>query len=401
MSELATPPAAPAAPAPAPAAPSAPAPAPAPAPPAPGGEPNPFADIDAAFIKAEGALPTQPLETKPPKEGTKEPKGGTKPPESGTKDPKTGQFVKGTARPEPALLRQELEKNKAELTTWQTRAQELERKISEFEAKGKDTEALTTRLQSLEKEIEKRDAELYAANEELRPSFKQTYEKPFDDAAEYAVDLVKQMTIMDEEGNPVRQGTFEDIHALYKMGPGQAADEAVKMFGQNRATLILTQLDKMFQLNRNRLQALKVARETAAVRMKEEQGRTAQQNEEYAILYDQVGKEIEQKIEGYRDPIEDKELVEARQKGYRIFDNPTRTPREQIVKNAHIRQRTAAFVPNQITIKRLRAEVAELKAKLEGQSDPTPGQTRRGGGTTEAAPAPEDWAEGLRKAVDA
>lgn len=393
------PPAAPAAPAPlAPSpSPAPPAPAPGPAPgsaaatvppaPAAGGDVNPFAEIDAKFAAADKPVPTttgKPDVGKPPKA---KPAPATAP--AGT--PPEG--AAGGARA-PAELRQELDRLKGELATKNQAHTDLQAKIAEFEARGKETTALAARLSDLEKQIADKDGEIRMLKHEVSPEFKKQYDEPFDEAAAFAQNFVESLTVLD--GDETRQAKWDDFVKLWNMGNSQAITEAKAVFG-DAAQIVLNHLFDLRKLDQKRSSALKSERANAASRAQEDEAKAVAQREQIDTAWKAVNKDLTEQVADYHDAPEDTEAAEARQKALAIYDAKPRTLRERIVRDAHVRQRAAAFGPLKLKILRLEKENADLKAQIAGEE--VPGKTLRTGGAPPAG-KDESWEDQARRELN-
>lgn len=380
------PPAAPAAPAPSP----APAPAPSPTPaPSPAPVENPYADIDAAVARVDAAPPSTHGKPPPPKAGT---------------PPKPAAPAKSDAStpPKPAVvpkeLRAELDRVKGELKAKSDAATALEAKIADFEKKGKDTEVLASRLATLEKDIETLRAENRALKQETSPEFKKKYDEPFNRLADRAKLVVEKIPVTDEAGN-TRAATWEEFSRLYKSDEFSATREAKQLFGEDGAMVVMRYYHELHRLDDDRIVALNEEKSQWKQKEEAEKARQLQDREEISRVWKQTNAQLAESVDDYHDSPDDKELSEARQKALAIFDTPAKTFKEKIVKDAHNRQRVAAFVPMKIKIARLTKERDDLKAELEGLKEKPPGKTGRAGGAPAAAPS-EDFETGLRKAME-
>lgn len=375
---------APTPPAPAPAPAPAAAPAPSAAPPAPGPTPppeeNPFAEIDAILQKVDAAPKQTVGKGKEPKPEFKAPAAPAKPQPS----------------KEPADLRKELQRLQGELETRNKTYAELEAKIKDFESKGKDTQLLTERLAAMEKTIAEKDATLRALRQEESPEFKKQYDAPFDDAAEEAKAFVEHLDVENAETGEVRKATWEDFKDIWitnKTSPQKAIAKAKELFG-DAAQVVVTHLMELNRLDSRRNKALKAERENAAARAKEEESKAVQRREQINATWATVNKELSERVDDYHDAPDDAEASAARNKGLAIIDAEPATLRERIVRDAHVRQRAAAFGPLKLKVARLEAEIAALKAKL-GEEEEVPGKPARP--SSGGAPAPEkSWEEQAR-----
>jgi hypothetical protein len=371
------------APAPTPPAPAAPAASPPSAPPSAAPAENPFAELDgkfAAFDKKpettqgkgkEGAAPAAPA-------APAKPEAGKRPADN---------------------LRAELEKWKTEAATKTQLATEYEKRIKEFELRGKDTEALTTRLTQVEHERDEAQAKARRASKEMDPAFMKKWQEPFDEVSLSTEDLITQMDVTDPESGEARRGTKEDLQYLYSIdSPTKRNAEIRKMFGDDAITVI-PKLDRMKELNSSFRRALAQEQSKAAELDKQERGAHVQAEQQWQTAVDRLGSELAEKIEEYHDTADDKEAAELRQKGYGIFDSKPANRQEGAVKFAHVRQMVAAHYPMKLQITRLKAELTAAKDELAKLKESNPNTTTRrssGGG----APPSDDgltWEERARK----
>lgn len=382
-------PAAPAAPSPAPAPTAAPPPAPTPAPSA--SEPDPFAELSKKFEQAD----TPPPVTKGKETPTKPDSGQPAPAPTATAQPE--KVVTG-----PKQLREELERVKGELKTRQDSYAQLEAKIKDFEARGKDTEQLLGRLESLQKELEANRAQLRRAKKEVDPDFAEKWDTPFNEMAEDAAAVFNQLTVTTTDANgqeQQRQAVWDrDFAAIFAMDRGNAYRNAKAMFGEESG-LVMSYYDNLHANRRGRARELKRIQEHAAEDEKKEAEKETQSRSNYLLLVQQINKDLSESIEDYRDAPDDKVLVEARQKGYELFDTRPATLKESAVKAAHVRQRFAAYDPMRLTILRLKRQLAEANEKLDGLKTKVP-NPKSAGGAPSAAPE-ESWEDAARKAVEA
>ena len=294
-------------------------------------------------------------------------------------------------KPMPKELRQEYERVKGELDTRNKAVAEMEAKIADFERRGKDTELLQQRLQTLEKTVEEKEAQLRTYAYEKDPAFVEKYDKPFDDQLAYTRQVVSQLQV--EENGQVRPATFEDFAELYKMPYAKAVATANEKFGQ-AGQIVLNHMSELQRIEFNRGKALNEARERIAKNAKADEAEAMARQTNIKIAWEKLNKDLSETNEDYRSPANDKELEELRNEGYRLFDGKASTPEQRMIKNAHIRQRVAAFAPNQVTIKRLKSEVDRLRAENDALKNPEPGRTQRPGGNAPAGDG-TTWEQGL------
>ena len=371
----------------------APPPAPSPASASPSPSPSSGGDVpfEAEFLAgAKEAVAAPPSTPKAPEPAPAAPKAGEKPPAKPTTPSTAAKPPEGG----PKELRAELDRVRAERDNFKLQQAFLEKRISEAESKGKDTAALAERAAKLEQTIAEREGELRMLKQEASPEFKDKYDKPFTEAAEYAREVVGQLTVTDDSGT-TRIATWDDFAALYTQPYSKAIDQATAMFG-NAAQVVINHLTELHRLDSVRHRALKSERENAAVRMKDEEGKRVQSQEATAAALAKLQEELPQKFDAYRDPPEDKELSESRAKQFAIFDAQPKSPQQAMIKFAHIRQMVGAHKPLLIQNSRLKAEVARLQAELDGKTTKEPQSHRRPGGT-ETAGGEESWEQAAAK----
>lgn len=282
---------------------------------------------------------------------------------------------------------------------------ELQKKVSEYESKGKDTAGLLAQIDAERKEKDALMSEIRALKQETSPEFKEKYDKPFNRQAEYAQQAVHGITKVD--GTPFTWDT--DFAALYHMPYAAARAKAIEELGAENAQTVMDEIRDLKKLDFARNQALAEEKKQWSERNKADEAKAAetkareaqtqkQRSEEFKTLWKKVNADLEGSVKEYSVPPDDKELTEARNQGLAIIDNEEKDFSKALPLKAHIRQRAAMFVPNQIQIARLTAENAELKKKLDDKNPKPPGDTRRPGGHDNAEPT-LSWEEEARKAI--
>ncbi len=299
-------------------------------------------------------------------------------------------------------MRAEIERLKTESTTRAQQITDYEKKIRDFEARGKDTEALTARLTQLEKERDDAKAEARRARKEIDPKFREEWQKPFDDATFTAEDMITRMDVTDLDSGQVRRGTKDDVDFLFKIeSPTKRNSEIRKMFGDDAITVI-PKIDRMVEINSSFKRALSAEQAKAAELDKQEQGARVQNKQQWENTVSQLGKELAEKVEEYHDAADDTEAAALRQKGYGIFDSVPANGQEGAVKYAHVRQMVAAHYPMKLQITRLKGELEAAKAELAQlkESDPNKSTRRSAGGAgAESGASGKTWEEEARSAL--
>lgn len=390
-----------------------------------GGEPNPFDAIDGMIAKSRGKEPAK----EPNRGGDKQPddKGDLRDkskdvaPDPAKKDDKAAPAVDPSRQIQsgPKALRDQLEKTNDELKTFREKSEALEKRIAEFEGKGKDTTALAERLATVEKEKEEALTSLRRIKREASPEFVEKYEKPFKRAADVAEGIVKQLKVLgsrqkvDESSGetttvtePVRDAKWDDFVRIFNMPYGQAQEEAEKLFGKSER-VIMTHYERLHGLQSEKDLAMKDVqdgwqkieeKEKADAAMKE------QQREKTVGEIQQAWKAVNAEIvdknpELYAAKPDDKEEASIIQKAYEIWDSKPKTWKGQVIKDAQIRNRLAGFHLAQHRMAKLSDRVAELESALAEAKGSRPGATRKAGG--DEKPAEKSWKADLQETLAA
>ena len=298
----------------------------------------------------------------------------------------------------PKELRAELDRVKGELKTKSESYASLEAKIADYERKGKDTTTLTERLTTLEKQMESKDAEIRALKQEASPEFKKKYDEPFNRLADRAKSVVEQIQIEDPDTGAVKAATWADFTKLYNQGEFIATKEAKRLFGEDGAAVAMRYYTELHRLDDDRRIALDEEKRQWKEKDTAEQAKRVQSQEEINSFWTKANSELAEKVEDYHDSPDDKELGEVRQKALAAFDAAPKTLKDRIIKDAHNRQRVAAFPVMKMRLDRAIKEITDLKAELEGLRENPPGKGAKPGGTGGAKPE-ESYEEYIRKNV--
>ena len=360
---------------------------------APTTDENPYSEVDAAFTKAGIAAAPSKAKDALPDKGAAPPKDGktaapAKPPTTATDKPPVV----------PKELRAELERVKGELKTKSESYAALETKIADYDRKGKDTTLLSERLTTMEKDMETLRAENRALKQESSPEFKKKYDEPFDRLANRAKKVIEQIQIEDAETGNIKTATWDEFKKLYNQGEFIATKEAKRLFGEDGAAVAMRYYTELHRLDDDRKIALDEERAQWKEKDTAEQAKRVQSQEEINQFWTKANSELAEKVEDYHDSPDDKELVEARNKALAVFDAQPKTLKERIVKDAHNRQRVAAFPVLKMRLERALKEAADLKAELEGLREKPPGGGHRPGGSG-GAKTEESYEEYIRKIV--
>jgi hypothetical protein len=365
------------------------APAPAAAP-SPSPSPAPAVDIKASpFAGLEAKAKPEPapvVEKAPEKVVEKAPEAKALP----TKEEKTAK--------DPKWYREQHEKTTAEIKTRDEKIRTMESRLAEAERRGQDTTALTERLAALERERDEARAEARAAKQEVSPEFKDRWDKPFNQAADFAKNVIEGMTFTD--GENTRAAKWEDFVALYQMPINKAAQLARQVFGED-SQLVVQQLTELHRLDHQRANALQEEKATWKERETTEKAEQARRSEAYKNMVESVSSHLAESNPDFKDAPGDegKEFKGLRDEGYAIFDAKPKTIQEAALKAAHVRHMVAAHYPLVRQRDQLREENASLKATIQEMKNGKPGPTSKKG---ESGGLPEkSWVEELREAVPA
>ena len=370
MPEIALPPE----PKPAPPAPTpspAPTPPPTPTPAPPKGE-DPFADLDSQYAtEAKAAMEaptTAPTAPQAPAKASEQPKAPVtaKPAVEAVKPVQTA----------PKQLREELERTKTELKTKTDSLTDLQAKITDYEVRGKDTAALAERATKLEQQIAQLEQDNRMLRHEVSPEFKKQYDDRFEQAADEARQEVQTLPAGSKKVDPAtgeaawqsdRLANWDrDFGSLYPLPYIEAKARAKEVFGEEWER-VMTHYNELHKIQRERERALKTERDTWQTKEKERQAESARQREAFNASWQKVNQDLQERVEDYRDiDPADKEVVDARQKGYQIFDAQPQTFQQKIVKDAHIRHRVAAFGPHEDQMKRAKRRTGCTQRIHEG-----------------------------------
>lgn len=387
----------------APVTPTASAPAPSTPPPI-DTKSSPFAGLE---NKAKAPPPPKPS-AEPPKDGKTAPasdalgdKAKTAPAPAPAKDDRTAK--------DPKWFREQHEKAQTQIKTYEEKVKALEAKIAEAEARGKDTTVLSQRLADLEKENETVKAELRAARQEVSPEFKEKWEKPFNQSAEYAKNIVTQLQVgelkVDEatgekRWEAARTATWEDFAGLYSLPMNKAAAMARQMFGED-APIVIQQLTELHRLDYQRTAALEDEKAKWKENTTKEQAERTRHEQGFKAMVTAVTEQLAKENPHFQDAPGDegKESRELRNEGYAIFDKRPETIQEAAIKAAQVRHIVAAHYPLVRKLDALTAQLKEAQATIEEMKKGGPGRTSRS--TPSGGGSEEDWQAELRRTVPA
>ncbi len=278
-------------------------------------------------------------------------------------------------------------------------------------------------LKKLIPSVEARKAELAefesvrARNEELErhmkyldfrnsKEYKDTYDKPYTEQWKHSMQALHGLTVMDTDGGARNLEPADLLQVVNEPSSILAKRKAVELFGEEYASEVMTERDKIVTLHNNRIKAEEQARAEGTEKFTQ---RSKQQQEAYEKLNGEVGDTYQRAVlsiksnpvnKEFFEPIEgDDKANETLTKGYEMVDqafakNPmdpalTAEQRRAITKlHAAVRHRAAGFGRVKYLLVKERAQVAELSKKLavyegtvpnRGPSPTVPVATTNGG----------------------
>lgn len=308
----------------------------------------------------------------------------------------------------PKQLRDELARTQTELKTRNSRLTDLEAKIADYERRGKDTSALAEQASKLQERINELESDNRMLRQEASPEFKKQHDDRIAQVAEDAKAEVESFQVGRYETNEDGETHFQpsgnaswdrDFATLYQLPYVEAKNRAKAIFGDEWER-VMFHYQELHRMQRDRDRALETERSTWRERETEQRAKMAQQREQFISAFKETSQNLADSVSDYKDADpEDKEVISARQNGYKVFDAAPQTLQQKIVKDAHIRHMVAAFWPMQIKLRRLEDENASLKQELEGRESGKPGATRRPA-SGQQQPSEKSWEQEAMESVD-
>lgn len=353
----------------------------------PSGGDDPFSQLDS---RVKGA-------TTPPADKGKDKTGeGQAPQPPKSKDERT---IK-----DPKMLREQYEKTSAELRSTREEVERLRQQTSDFEKRSKEAAAASEQLKALQKERDEYLAQLRAVRQEATPEFIEKYEKPYKTAIGHAVRMVEQLPFIEEDGQE-RMAKFDDFSAIYNAPLKEQLKLAKKHFGDG-FQLVLHHLAEIRRLDDMRNDAKEEARTQAKKKEEEDLAANATRSQQAAEAWMRVNKDIgERNPEWFQAPQDDKEAQEILAKGYELVDSAFTDHRkklswqQQVVLDAHIRNRAAAFGYAQYQLSKSKAKIAELEGVIAEMKGSAPG-AQRGRPSDDGSGGEKSWQDELRNDPD-
>lgn len=364
--------------------------------------------FDEAFGKKDEPALESKTATQPEK---KEPK--DKAPESKI-DPKAKQPESG-----PKQLREKLSSVEKELETERKAKADLERRIQEKEAAGKDSSALNSALTEKEKEIESLRAEMRRVQFTASPEFSKTYEQPFKDAVGTAAseigsmqvgqhvrdEATDQMVFQPVQGAKAWDDTFARIYAI---DDRISAIRAIKdKFSAEDAPFVIEHYTALKRLERAKQTAEQSERTNWKQSVEKETAQRAQQQENFKSAAFAHRKELETKLpELYAPDPNDPETAKRLQLGASLLEYKPKTFQEAVEIDTRLKMNAMAFPMMAYRYNKMKSERDAAIAKLEEKNGSGPGVGKKTSGAPAAPGAKNhkeefgEWAEGMRQAVN-
>lgn len=324
-----------------------------------------------------------------PKKETPEPPKETKtevPKESAnveTKDAKPAETPVTDAEPDPTAkyqlahdlrkafrkLHKEHDALKSEVVTLRTRSQ------------AKPDEAVLNETKELRKRLDEAEQELRYLDYTKSSEFRDKYTKPYENALNDAVEEVKELHVLDENGNPLRPATEGDLRKILTADKSEVRSLAKQLFGED-AQDVLAIRRKLDDLNRNANREAREYREKAAEREKQRALKAAEEREGMERLWKGKVSEVAEKYKQFFGKIEgDDEYNATLEDGYKRIDaahDPNIPMEEKVTRLAVQRHKAAAFGAQVLLNKRLQGRVKELEEALKEYEKSVPASGKGG-----------------------
>lgn len=359
-----------------------PSPEPPPTPPAPAKTADPFAALKPEPSKSAAAAP---------KPGD-EPKGKEVEP-APVGDKKTA------VRKNPLEeQRHRIEQQNKTIESVTRERDQFKRDAEELRTKGGgDTSALAKTLESRDKEIERLRGELAAQNYSKHPDFQSKYEKPFNDAANRAKDIIEslEVTEKDAEGNEKNRPANwkQDFGIIFRMPRAGARARAKELFPDaNDVATVMNQYDRLHELDEAKTQALTEWQTGASEREQRERAQKLVQQQKVGQAFEATTNdfiEADQEFQIKPDDTESKSLWDKSQAivDEIFFNRAKHSPEELVILDSAVRLRAINEPVLRARLAKVQAELEDYKARLEGKEASANGKTRR---TAPPANQPEE-----------
>lgn len=318
----------------------------------------------------------------------------------------------------PWRLVDEYKKTTTEL---RTRAETLERELTELKA-GKSTaeppKELVERLESAEKKVREYEDHLRFLDYQRHPEFVEKFQRPYEEAWKRATAELAEVAVTDPATGTVRSATAEDMMALVNLPLGKAREYANQLFG-DFADDAMSHRKEIRSLAETQKAALEDAKSKGLERQKAMETQTAAQQAALAKSIGEVWSAAnreavtDEKFGKFFAPVEgDQEGNATLAKGFELVDKAFRDdPRDpsisaeeraaRVKRHAAMRNRAAAFGRMRKWIEQRDARIKELEERLDAYAESEPSTGANASNPAAAPSRPADpyasFAEKLRK----
>lgn len=287
----------------------------------------------------------------------------------------------------PAQLRAAYENVKAERDKILNERDLTRKESAEYRAKleglEKRIETLTTvegRAKEMEKQLLAKDERLRILDYTHHEEFHDKYIKPYADAIEEGVSLVKDLMV-DSEG---RMGNEQDFQKVLSMPNVKLADEkAVELFGERMASSVVEAYRTVKRLSQAHQNALRDAAINSEKWQKERMEREAQERVAVRTEFERQLTDLATRYPTSYKPAEgDNEAAAARAEGERlatiVIDGNVNNEAPDVFlgKVAKVFHRAASWPMQELQLQRAQERISALETKLKqyeaSEPDPTP-----------------------------
>lgn len=289
-------------------------------------------------------------------------------------------------------MRSEYEKVKGEYANLTAERDTLKQQLADLE-KGskekasKEAATIAEEAAALKKEREELVRQIEMLKYEESPTFKQQYNKPWQQAIADAQSDIKELKVVigkDEETGEIktRPATWDDFSAMWGMSRVGARNAARRLFGEDY-DIAVKHYDKLQEMDAKAKQAIAEHRETYESKQKAEAAETARTRQAIESSWVKVNDDIKAKHpEWYAEDPDDKEGNDLLAQGYKMVDaaygdRGDQTWQQKVVLDAQIRNRAAAFDRLVARLAKRDATIAELNKKIADYEGSAPGGGRK------------------------
>ena len=290
---------------------------------------------------------------------------------------------KETSAETPKRLRELYETTKKEVDASQAKIKAYEAELAELRSKGKTSAAIMEQLEAERKEKEALMGELRRAKKEVDPKFKEKWEKPFEQSADYARRVIEGLEVQTLDADGIATGTrpakWDDFAALYGLPVSQRNRKIRELFTDD-ATTVISHMDRLHELDFQKSKAL--AEEQARWKEEEtkESANAALAKERDAADEAKVRKQlIEESRELFDELPDDPEGNALLKEGREYMEYKPKTRDEAFRVWQRNKLKAEGFDRMRHWRDKALAENAELKQIIEEMKNSKPGGTKRVG----------------------